>query len=291
MSEEPLSIAKAISLSAEFLKKKNFSNPKLEAELLLCKVLEVPRIQLYLKFDQILSEEQKSQYRELLKRRIAYEPSAYIIGEKEFLSRAFYVDKSVLIPRPETELLVEKAIDIIKKIGSEKEGSIKVFEIGVGSGIISISIALAKIDVDIIGNDISEEAIKIAWKNAERHNVQNKIKFYQGNLFEGINEKVDIIISNPPYVAEKDKDSLSKDILDWEPYQALFGGEDGLHFIKEIITKAPDFLNDDGYLLLEIGCGQDEDVKEMVNSSGCLKFIEIAKDYSRIPRILIAHKV
>jgi len=291
MIEEPLTISKAIALSTDYLRKKGFPQARLEAELLLAKILSTNRLQLYLKFDQILNEEQKSAYREILKRRMEYEPIAYILGEREFLSRPFFVDRSVMIPRPETELLVETAIDILRDLRQKKNETLKVFEIGVGSGIISISIALENIDVEVVGSEISEKALTIAKKNAERHKVLNKIRFIKGNLFVDIKEKFDLIVSNPPYISEKDRDSLSKDVLVWEPHSALFAGEDGLFLIRKIISDSSDYLIESGFLVFEIGFGQDKEVQSLIEKTPDLKFLKIRKDLAGIPRVVIAQKI
>lgn len=290
MGDDSLTISKAIQLSSDFLKKRGFAQPRLEAELLLANVLSTNRLQLYLKFDKELSDEEKIKYREALKRRADFEPVAYIIGEKEFLSRPFFVDRSTLIPRPETELLVEKTIDIAKELSRENGAALKVLEIGVGSGIIAVSLALSGLNLEITATDISEDAINIAVKNAERHNAVEKIRFIKGDLFEGAKGSYDIIVSNPPYVGLSEKDALAKDIIDWEPHSALFAGEDGLDIARRIIAQAPANLNTGGYLIFEIGMGQDENISKIISDSQELNLTTIVKDYAKIPRVVIAKK-
>ncbi|MCJ7507278.1 MAG: peptide chain release factor N(5)-glutamine methyltransferase, partial [candidate division Zixibacteria bacterium] len=198
----------------------------------------------------------------------------------------FKVNPNVLIPRPETEILVNEVISLLRT----KESS-KIVDLGAGCGNIAISLALNLKDAFIFATDISPNALKVAKLNAKLNRVEDKIKFLCGDLFEPIKTEVDVIVSNPPYVSEKEFAELPDEIKSFEPKEALLAGEDGLEYIKKIIEQAPDFLNKDGILALEIGFGQEKKVKELVFNNKFLKLLEIKKDLSGIPRVVLAGRL
>lgn len=217
-------------------------------------------------------------YWSLLKRRAKGEPVAYITGKKEFWSLELEVSPDVLIPRPETEILVEHAISILKEVERPF-----ILDIGTGSGAIAIALAKEIKDAFIWATDISEGALKIAGKNAKRHNVEDRIYFLKGDLFNAIkdkNRKFHLIISNPPYVSEREYEELPKEIRDWEPKIALFGGEDGLSIIRRLVRDSLPFLYQGGYLLIEISPQQVNKVKRIIEETGQFDSIEPIRDYS-----------
>ncbi|MDD5166805.1 MAG: peptide chain release factor N(5)-glutamine methyltransferase [Candidatus Omnitrophica bacterium] len=257
-----------------------------EAELLFSEIFGCDRASLYLKKDIPLDKDKLSKVSSVLKRRFSGEPLQYILGKTEFMGLEFRVNPSVLIPRPETEILVETAIKILQPAAQ----GMKILEIGTGSGCIAISLAKLLKDVDIIATDISDNALEVAKGNARRHGV--KINFILADLFNAVDclmHPADLIISNPPYVASSEIASLQPEIS-YEPRIALDGGADGLDFYRRIINGAVDYLKKDGLLILEIGFDQSRAIADIFQKSGKFKIIEIAKDYSNIERVMVAAK-
>ena len=284
--------------SISYLEKNNISESKLIAEIVFSHVLEIDRMMLFTKYRDEIEDEKIEKIRYFIKK-IGQEkfPVQYLLNEQEFFGRKFYVDKGVLIPRQDTEILVEKAIEILKndtlkKNISEKNSKNrkKILDIGVGSGIIGISVALEIKDSYVLGIDISEKALETSEKNKEILNVKN-IKFLKSNLFENIEFKeFDMIISNPPYISFNEVGIMSDDTLLHEPSDALFAENDGLYFYYEICQNALDYLADSGYLLFEIGYKQGNNVAEIMTSSG-FKNVEVIKDLTGLDRVVVGQKI
>jgi len=251
-------------------------------------VLSIERIGLYTNYDRVLEAQELAQFKELIKRRIAQEPTQYITGKAQFFSLDLIVDKRVMIPRPETELLVEEALKLI-------EEETTVVDLGTGAGNIAVALAKNAPAVHIFATDISKEALQVAEENARTHKVEGSISFHQGNLFEALNglsleAKVDIIISNPPYVSEAEYDKLPPEVRDWEPKEALFAKEEGLEVHRRIIAGADSFLKSGGWLLLEIGQGQAEKIRETFAGAGIFEAPEFVRDYGEIERVARARR-
>ena len=284
--------------SISYLEKNNISESKLIAEIVFSHVLEIDRMMLFTKYRDEIEYEKIEKIRYFIKK-IGQEkfPVQYLLNEQEFFGRKFYVDKGVLIPRQDTEILVEKAIEILKndtlkKNISEKNSKNrkKILDIGAGSGIIGISVALEIKDSYVLGIDISEKALETSEKNKEILNVKN-IKFLKSNLFENIEFKeFDMIISNPPYISFNEVGIMSDDTLLHEPSDALFAENDGLYFYYEICQNALDYLADSGYLLFEIGYKQGNNVAEIMTSSG-FKNVEVIKDLTGLDRVVVGQKI
>ena len=284
--------------SISYLEKNNISESKLIAEIVFSHVLEIDRMMLFTKYRNEIEDEKIEEIRYFIKK-IGQEkfPVQYLLNEQEFFGRKFYVDKGVLIPRQDTEILVEKAIEILKndtlkKNISEKNSKNrkKILDIGAGSGIIGISVALEIKDSYVLGIDISEKALETSEKNKEILNVKN-IKFLKSNLFENIEFKeFDMIISNPPYISFNEVGIMSDDTLLHEPSDALFAENDGLYFYYEICQNALDYLADSGYLLFEIGYKQGNNVAEIMTSSG-FKNVEVIKDLTGLDRVVVGQKI
>ena len=284
--------------SISYLEKNNISESKLIAEIVFSHVLEIDRMMLFTKYRNEIEDEKIEKIRYFIKK-IGQEkfPVQYLLNEQEFFGRKFYVDKGVLIPRQDTEILVEKAIEILKndtlkKNISEKNSKNrkKILDIGAGSGIIGISVALEIKDSYVLGIDISEKALETSEKNKEILNVKN-IKFLKSNLFENIEFKeFDMIISNPPYISCNEVGIMSDDTLLHEPSDALFAENDGLYFYYEICQNALDYLADSGYLLFEIGYKQGNNVAEIMTSSG-FKNVEVIKDLTGLDRVVVGQKI
>ncbi|MBU4486921.1 MAG: peptide chain release factor N(5)-glutamine methyltransferase [Candidatus Delongbacteria bacterium] len=269
-----------LNLSVEYLKKKEVEESRFSSELILTKVLNIKRLDIYLQYDRILTENEISKIRALLIRRSKHEPIQYIIGEVEFYGLNFKVNNSVLIPRSDTEILVETAVDFIG------DKTLNILEIGTGSGCIAVSLAYACKNVNISATDISDEALKIAEKNAKLNGVGERITFVRQDILKSVPKyKYDIIISNPPYISLKVIDALDKQVKDYEPVEALTDNKDGLTFYRRINEIIPQILKADGSVFLEIGYDQAEAVKAIYEKS--LTDIKILRDYSNNNRVFI----
>ena len=284
--------------SISYLEKNSIDESKLIAEIVFSHVLNTDRMMLFTKYRDEIENEKIEKIRYFIQK-IGREkfPVQYLLNEQEFYGRKFYVDKGVLIPRQDTEVLVEKMIEILKNNilknkNLEKNLKIhpKILDIGVGSGIIGITAALEIKDSYVLGVDISEKALETAKKNKELLKVSN-IKFLKSNLFENIEFKqFDMIVSNPPYISLNEAGIMSDDTLLHEPSEALFAENDGLYFYYEICQKALDYLADFGYLLFEIGYKQGKNVAEIMTSSG-FKNVEVIKDLAGLDRVVVGQKL
>ncbi len=276
-------IGTLLKRATEILRERGSRSPRLDAELLLSYSLGFKsRVELYTNFDRPLTEEEVENYRKLIVRRAKGEPVAYITGRKEFFGFSFKVERGVLIPRPETELLVEVVYERIK----DKEG-LKIVDVGTGSGCIAISLCkLTKNKHEIIGVDISEKALKVAKENAK--NLSCPVKFKKSDLLKGINEKVDVVVSNPPYISFDDK-RVDREVVKFEPAVALFAGKTGFEVIERLIKEAREKLKPGGLIALEFGEGQGERVKELLEERG-FKGVKIFKDLSGIDRVALGVK-
>jgi len=273
-----------LNLSVEHLQKKGVDEPRLSSELIITHVLNIKRLDIYLQFERVLKDEEISKIRSLLKRRSDHEPIQYILGETEFFGLKFSVDKSVLISRSDTEILVQTAIEYIK------DKPLSVFEIGTGSGCIAVSLAKKCRNINITACDFSDEALKLAASNAKLNGAAEKIKFINMDILKKIpDSKFDVIISNPPYISKFVIESLDKQVKDFEPLGALTDGDDGLTFYRRINEIIPEILKPGGSLFLEIGFDQAESVKLIYEKS--LKEVKILRDYSGNNRVFFGKLV
>jgi release factor glutamine methyltransferase len=278
-----ITVLEVIKLSTEYLQKKGVESPRVNAEILLAEILKCKRLDLYLAFDKPLAEKELSDYREAIRKRGLRIPLQYIIGDVEFYGLKLLVNESVLIPRPETELLVEKIIN-----DSSKSQNIKVLDIGVGSGNISLSILKNISNANVVAIDISELALQIAKKNAELNLLQDRIEFKICDIMNNsLNEldKFDLIVSNPPYVSENDYETLEPELKMYEPKIALTDNSNGISFYKKIIEVSDKILKKPGKLFFELGMGQSLQVKTLFEQKG-FSNINISKDYSGTDRII-----
>jgi release factor glutamine methyltransferase len=283
-----------LDVTTGYLRDKNIDNPRLCAETLLAYQLNSSRIKLYLTYDHPLSENDIANYRLMIKRRIDREPAQYITGIQEFWSLDFLVTPQVLIPRPETEILVEQLLSILGNDRVNKEQTPYILDLGTGSGAIAVSLAKELQGATIWASDISAPALDIAKINSEKHGVKGRIQFIQGNLFEpfaGKPTRFDIIVSNPPYIASEDYVSLPPEIRDYEPRLALDGREGGLFFVERIIMESPAYLNPGGWLLIEMDPGQILKALTMIRQNGSYVEYRYAKDYAEKDRVVIARKI
>ena len=270
-----------IKVSGEVLKEKNIENARLNAELLLANSLNTERINLYLDFDKPLSEPELAQFKTKLKRRLAHEPLQYILGTTEFYGLKFRVNNSVLIPRPETEILVEHALDVLKQMNNPQP---RVLEIGTGSGCISVSIAKNS-ECSIRAIDNSAPAIQLASENSKLHNADNKIKFELQEFSKDFDLKsYDVIISNPPYIPPVEYELLPDEIKNYEPKDALTDSIDGFTFYRNIFSNIKE-NKISAPVLLEIGDGKRPEIENILKSFGINEY-DFFKDYINIDRVL-----
>ncbi len=284
MPGETWTIKKVLDWTTEYFKKHQIDNPHLEAEILLAHALNAERIKLYIDFEKEPDKKSLEAFKGFITRRAKREPAAYITGSKQFMSLNFRVTPDVLIPRPETELLIENAIELIKKI----DGKASILDIGTGSGAIAVSLAKFIDNAEITAIDVSKKALQVAAENAKEHGVEEKIKFMEADLFPAEPVKFGLIMSNPPYIKTADIKGLQPEIRDFEPVSALDGGADGLDYYRKIIEKAGGYLEEGGSLLLEIGADQSKDVIGIINDILKPKNVCIKKDLSGLDRVVVA---
>ena len=259
-----MEILTLINSGSEQLKKNKINSHSLDAELLLAKILRKKREELIVNLNQKVNPEKIRNFKKLIDRRSKKEPIAYILEKKEFWSKNFFVNKNTLIPRPETELIVEKLVNIFEK------KAIQILDIGTGSGCILLSLLSELRNSYGVGVDISRKAIQIAIKNATKQHLRNRAKFFVRDFTEVYDHKFDLIVSNPPYIKKKDIKNLDDDIKKFEPKLALDGGNDGLDVIKKVIYKSKSILKVKGMLALEIGNEQYKKVSKLLTRN---KFI------------------
>jgi release factor glutamine methyltransferase len=284
-------IKKLLEWITEYLTEKNIDSPRLSAEMLLSHVLQMQRIELYTNFDKAVDAQNLARLRELVKRAAQDEPVAYLIGRTEFYSLGIIVNRNCLIPRPETELLTERAIEFLRL----RKGRQLVLDLCTGSGCIAVAIAKNFPEADLIATDISDEALKAAAENVENHNLSDRVKLLCGDLFDPIVQhldkgKFDLIVCNPPYVSNAEFNSLEKNVRDYEPKGALLAGDDGLVIYKRLCQSVDEFLKPDGALMLEIGYSQGNQVRELLEQTGVFAEITIEKDFADNDRVVTARK-
>ena len=278
-------VSAVLQWTTEYFKKHHLHTPRLDAEVLLAHLLKTDRVGVYTRYDRPLAPEERQAFKEMIKRRSKREPVAYITGHREFFSLDFRVGPGVLIPRPDTEVLVGKALEIRQNFGDKK---ISILDLGTGSGNIAICLAHKLPEDKITACDISGDSIRIAKENAIGLGA-NSIGFFEGNLFEPVKgRRFDMIVSNPPYIAKGEFKTLEADVKDFEPRSALDGGNDGLHFYRRILGECRQFLKDGGYLLLEIGAFQAAAVKDILAVSGSIRYCHTQKDYAGHDRVIVA---
>lgn len=276
-----LTIGEIINKTKQYFAKHEVASPRLDAEILLCHVLGKDRVYLYVHFDQPLQKQEVDNYRELVVRRTKGEPVAYLTGTKYFLDMQFIVDRNVLIPRPETELLVERAI----KLAQEK--SCQLLDLGTGSGAIALSVLHNVQASKAVAVDVSHAALAVAKRNAEKYGLLDRVDFICNDMslyLDACEERFSLLMSNPPYITKQEMQQLSSEVK-MEPALALDGGEDGLDFYRMILSKAKKIITADGVILLEIGYAQAQAVQQIGQRAGFGKY-GVIKDYAGLDRIV-----
>ncbi len=282
-----MTIREGLEDAVKVLRKAGIASPRLDGEVLLCHVLHVDRTQILMRGHVLLTDQQSRCFRQWVARRELNEPVAYIIGEKEFWSLAFYVNSHVLIPRPETEILVEEVLRILPGIDHRPA---RILEIGVGSGAISVALAASQENLQMVATDISSEAIAVARLNAANMGVSERIQFLVGSLFADLPGVFDVIVSNPPYISDEEFLSLPDDVRKFEPSAALLGGPEGISLHREIINDGSQYLESGGYLIMEIGAGQRRRLEDLLRKTGSYANISCRQDYAGCDRVILARR-
>ena len=283
------SAGQALAQASRFLAQHGVRESRVDAEVLLAHVRATSRLSFYSHPEQALTAEQESDYWELLRRRAEGEPTAYLCGEKEFFSLPFSVNRAVMIPRPETEHVVEAALEALRQVANEGRTP-RFFDVGTGSGAIAVAILVNLPESRGFASDVSSAALELAKRNADRHNATGRLTLIEGDLFGSFSGEVDAVVSNPPYVGEHERALLPREVRDYEPPEALFGGGNGLDVIRRLIEQAPHHLAPRGWLVLEIGYAKDTAVRELIESDGRWADLEVQNDLAGIPRVVIARK-
>ena len=277
-----MTVLEVLQSTTAYFQKRNIDSPRLNAEHLLAHVLDRKRMELYLDFERRLRESELAPLRELVRRRGTGEPLQHLLGTVEFCGRGFRCDKRALVPRPETEQLVELLISHFK---SEIAYS-RMIDVGTGSGVIALTLAAEFPKAEIIGADISEDALMLARENAERLGLVDRVGFLRSNLFENVQSDFDLIVANLPYVSTKERQNLSREVLH-DPEVALFGGARGDELVRQLIAQAPSWLRAGGMLAMETGIGQSEALVAALAEKN-YRDISTEKDYSGVIRFLFA---
>ena len=289
---DPLTIRQALQQGTGILSHMGVEGARLDAEVLLSKVVGGGREKLYLNYDMSLEASDINLFQHLLQRRARREPISYITGQREFWSLDFFVTPVVLVPRPETELLVEVALALMGQL--DKHSRFKILDLGTGSGAIAVSFAKERSNAEIWATDLSSEALDIARANVARHGLKKAIHFLQGDLFEPVEGRqafFHMVISNPPYVRRRELQNLPPEVRDWEPQLALDGGLDGLDLHRRIIQEGHLYLADGGFIALEIGPDMGDEVSRLFASVGCYSEGSVYQDYAGRDRVVVARKL
>jgi release factor glutamine methyltransferase len=285
--EEPWTVARLLDWTSRYLSGKDFETPRLDAEVLLAHALGRRRIELYTHHDEEPPEEARARFKELVQQRVKGCPVAYLVGRKEFFSLEFEVGRDVLIPRPDTECVVDECLRLAK--GMEAPA---VLDVGTGSGCLAVAVAKYHPTARVTAVDASAAAMAVAARNAARHGVGDRIRFLEGDLYAPLaaEERFDFILSNPPYIPHGDIPSLPVGVRDFEPRTALDGGPDGYAVFDRLIAGAPERLRPGGHLLVEIGSPQESSARRRIEALGALELGKTIIDGSGHPRVLRARK-
>ncbi len=285
MASRSWTIKDVLDWAAEDFASRGIESPRLDAELLVAAALGIDRVGLYLDLNRPLLEQERSAIRPLVTRRRAREPVAYILGHRDFFGRRYAVSPDVLIPRPDTETLVEHALAQIPI-----DAPCRVLDVGTGSGAIAISIAAERPLAAVTATDLSEAALEVARKNARAHEVADRIRFSQVDLLDG-GEQYDVIVSNPPYVARAELEALQAEVRDHEPMSALEAGEDGLDVVRALLEAAVPATAGGSHLLIEIGAGQAPVVSDLVEAHHAWELVAVHPDLGRRDRVLHLRRI
>jgi release factor glutamine methyltransferase len=289
LSEAPWTIGRLLNWTTDFLREKGAENPRLDAEVLLAHARGSKRIELYTAFEEPAGDELRERFRALVKERAAGKPVAYLVGQREFFSLPFEVTPDVLIPRPETELLVVRALDIAKSLGGSQ---CLIADVGTGSGILAVTLAKHLKQSQVTAIDKSAAALSVAQRNAARHGVGERIEFVEGDLFDNVDaaERFDFVVSNPPYITTEEMAGLADDVRRYEPVVALDGGTGGTSVIERLLPQAAGRLAPGGWLLMETSPTIARRVEQLVEATPELKRHPTQKDLAGLARVVQAQR-
>lgn len=284
-ADAPWTVGRILEWTTQHLQKHGSDSPRLDAELLLAHARGCPRIQLYVQFNEIVPDAQRTVMRDLVKRRAAAEPVAYLIGRREFFGVEFKVTRDVLVPRPDTETLVLELVTEARKLPHPA-----ILDLGTGSGCIAISVAVSVPAARITATDLSNEALAVARENAQRHKVADRISLLSGDLFAPVpsGTQFDFVASNPPYVPDGEIPELPPEVRLHEPHGALQGGPDGLDVIRQLLVEAPAYLKPGGRLLIEFSPEQADPIVQLCGAVPTFQDVRILKDIEGRARVLVA---
>lgn len=287
-TEEPWTVLRMIRWSAGYLQEKGVEQGRLDGEHLLAHALGLSRLQLYLQYERPLTADELASYKPLLLRRARREPLQYVLGYTSFRELELRTDSRALVPRPETERLVQEVLEWARARAGAPDG-LTALDVGTGSGCIALSLAREGPFSQVLGTDASEEALELARENAREGGVEDRLELASGPLYEpAAGRRFDVVVSNPPYVAETERGQLEPEVRDWEPEGALFAGPDGMDVLRPLVAGAPEHLHPDGLLALEVGLGQADAVAGLVESTGAFGAPSIRRDLTGRPRMVLA---
>jgi release factor glutamine methyltransferase len=284
-----MTLGKALQWATNTFSTHDIDESHIEARVLLGYVLKLSSAEIYTQIDQSLSQSQLKSFKQLVNRRLRREPTAYIINNKEFYGIDFYVDQRVLIPRPETELLVEEAVHFVNDRENNPaypDSPVIIADIGTGCGAVAVSLAILLPDINVIATDISRPALEVAQYNSQHHQVEKQITFLHGNLLDTLSKPVDLIVANLPYIASSDLANLTPEIREFEPLIATDGGDRGIDYIHQLLAQVKDKVRNNGCLLMEIGQGQEEQLYPIIDKYVPGAQIELVQDLARINRVI-----
>jgi release factor glutamine methyltransferase len=283
--QECWTIGRLLEWTTKYLTQKGSESPRLDAEVLLAHALGCKRIELYTRHDQEAGDEQRTGFRDLIRQRIEGCPVAYLVGRKEFFSLEFEVNRSVLIPRPDSECVVDECLRLAKAMPEPR-----VLDVGTGSGNLAVAVARHHRTARVTAIDVSADALTVAQRNAAKHGLGDRVRFLQGDVFGPLatDDRFDFVISNPPYIPQGEITKLESGVRDYEPHLALDGGLDGFAVFQRLITEAPRFLALGGYLIIEIGSPQAQEARARIEAHGEYELAKTVFDGSGHPRVLKA---
>jgi release factor glutamine methyltransferase len=286
-TEQPWTIQRLLEWTTKYLTQKESESPLLDAQVLLADALRCRKIELYTRFEEVVPEDVRGRFRELIQQRVKGCPVAYLVGRKEFFSLAFEVNRDVLIPRPDTECVVDECLRLTRAMNAPA-----ILDIGTGSGAIPVAVARHHDTAVLTATDVSAPALEVAKRNAAKHGVAGRIRFLHGDLFAPVppGETFDVILSNPPYIPTADITGLAAGVRDYEPHTALDGGPDGFALFDRLIAAAPAYLKPGGYLIVEIGSPQERQAREKIEAHGGYDLDTTLFDSAGHPRVLRARR-
>jgi release factor glutamine methyltransferase len=283
--EEPWTVGRLLDWTTKFLSDRGVEKPGLDSEVLLAHALGCRRIELYIRHAEIAPDEVRQKFRDLIRRRVEGCPVAYLVGRKEFFSLELEVSPAVLIPRPDTECVVDECLRLARGLAQPA-----VLDVGTGSGCLAVAVARQHQKAQVTAVDVSAAALEVATRNAERHKVAARVRFLQGDVYGplGPAERFDFILSNPPYIRHEEIPSLPVGVRDYEPHVALDGGADGFAVFDRLLAGAPEHLQPGGYLIVEIGSAQEAPARQRIGQTSGFDLAPTIRDGSGHPRVLRA---